>query len=39
MDKERLKEQWLKEERAAHIQGWDFSHIQGYVKRRCVRLE
>lgn len=29
MDKERLKEQWLKEERAAHIQGWDFSHIQG----------
>lgn len=24
-----LKEQWLAEERAAHIHGWDFSHIAG----------
>ncbi len=24
-----LKEEWLKEESAAHIHGWDFSHIRG----------
>lgn len=24
-----LKEQWLQEEHAAHIHGWDFSHIHG----------
>lgn len=24
-----LKEYWLKEEKAAHIHGWDFSHIAG----------
>lgn len=27
MDFARLKEQWLEEERIAHIHGWDFSHI------------
>ena len=26
---ETRKEQWLREERAAHIHGWDFSHIAG----------
>ena len=26
---ETRKEQWLREERAAHIAGWDFSHIAG----------
>lgn len=29
MNFEELKEQWLHEERIAHIHGWDFSHIQG----------
>lgn len=29
MNFEQLKEQWLQEERLAHIIGWDFSHIQG----------
>lgn len=29
MDQKRLIEQWLAEERAAHIHGWDFSHIEG----------
>lgn len=29
MEKERLKAQWLEEERCAHIRGWDFSHIRG----------
>lgn len=29
MKKENLIENWLKEEAAAHIKGWDFSHIQG----------
>ena len=29
MDKKKLKEEWLKEEKMAHIQGWDFSHIYG----------
>lgn len=29
MDFARLKEQWLEEERIAHIHGWDFSHIGG----------
>ena len=28
MDK-KLIENWLKEEKNAHIQGWDFSHIHG----------
>ena len=27
MDREALREQWLAEERIAHIHGWDFSHI------------
>ncbi len=27
MDKEKLKENWLEEERIAYIKGWDFSHI------------
>lgn len=29
MDFKQLKEQWLQEERMAHIHGWDFSHIDG----------
>ena len=29
MNKNELKEEWLKEEKAAHICGWDFSHIYG----------
>ena len=29
MDLEALKAQWLREERDAHIRGWDFSHIEG----------
>ena len=29
MDKNKLKEEWLKEEKKAHIHGWDFSHIYG----------
>ena len=29
MDKKKLKEEWLKEEKMAHIHGWDFSHIYG----------
>ena len=29
MHLELLKMQWLQEERAAHIHGWDFSHIEG----------
>lgn len=29
MNKEELKAVWKKEEEAAHIHGWDFSHIQG----------
>ena len=29
MDKKKLKKEWLKEEKMAHIQGWDFSHIYG----------
>ncbi len=29
MDREILKKQWLAEEAAAHIHGWDFSHIDG----------
>lgn len=29
MDYQRLKAQWLAEEQAAHIHGWDFSHIDG----------
>lgn len=29
MNKVLLKQQWLEEEKAAHIHGWDFSHIHG----------
>ena len=29
MELERLKRQWLSQERQAHIHGWDFSHIAG----------
>ncbi|TGY91271.1 class I SAM-dependent methyltransferase [Petralouisia muris] len=29
MEKEALKKIWLQEEEAAHIHGWDFSHING----------
>lgn len=29
MDKEALLGHWLEEEKAAHVHGWDFSHIHG----------
>lgn len=29
MDIQALREQWLAEEAAAHIHGWDFSHLRG----------
>ena len=29
MDESKLREIWKKEEKAAHIHGWDFSHIDG----------
>lgn len=29
MDRNALYQQWLEEERIAHIHGWDFSHIEG----------
>ena len=29
MDKTILWNQWLEEERIAHIHGWDFSHLNG----------
>ena len=29
MDQQKLIEQWLQEEQAAHIHGWDFSHLDG----------
>lgn len=29
MEREKLLKQWLQEEEAAHIHGWDFSHISG----------
>ena len=29
MDELKLREIWKKEEEAAHIHGWDFSHING----------
>ncbi len=28
MDKNKLKQEWLEEEKIAHIKGWDFSHIK-----------
>lgn len=28
MNKDRLKQTWLEEEKTAHIKGWDFSHIK-----------
>lgn len=34
MKKEKLIEDWLKEEAAAHIKGWDFSHIQGRYEEK-----
>lgn len=32
LSKEALLESWLQEEEAAHIHGWDFSHIKGKFK-------
>lgn len=32
MNFEKLREEWLAEERAAHIRGWDFSHINARYK-------
>lgn len=29
MNKTELQKKWLKEEKSAHIHGWDFSHIEG----------
>ena len=29
MTPEQLREGWKREEQAAHIHGWDFSHIRG----------
>ena len=29
MDQKKLIQSWLEEERAAHIHGWDFSHLDG----------
>lgn len=29
MNKDLLRQQWLEEEKVAHIHGWDFSHIYG----------
>ena len=29
MNKEQLLNEWLEEEKVAHIHGWDFSHIHG----------
>mgnify|MGYP000264224423 CR=1 FL=1 len=29
MNKEQLRKEWLEEQQAAHIHGWDFSHIHG----------
>lgn len=29
MNKEQLLKEWLEEEKAAHIHGWDFTHIYG----------
>ena len=34
MKKEKLIENWLKEEAAAHIKGWDFSYIQGRYEEK-----
>lgn len=34
MKKEKLIENWLEEEAAAHIKGWDFSHIQGRYEEK-----
>lgn len=33
MNIEKLKEQWKNEEDAAHIHGWDFSHLQGRYEK------
>ena len=32
MNTDELKQMWLKEREAAHIHGWDFSHINGRYK-------
>lgn len=29
MNEHELKKAWMEEEEAAHIHGWDFSHIHG----------
>lgn len=34
-DQNLWKQQWLAEEEAAHVRGWDFSHLDG----RCVDME
>lgn len=37
MDK-KLIENWLEEEKNAHIQGWDFSHIHGRYEEENIYL-
>lgn len=37
MKKEEQMERWLREEAAAHIHGWDFSHIEGRYEEETDR--
>ena len=38
MNKEQLLNEWLEEEKAAHIHGWDFSHIHGKYEEGIIYL-
>ena len=38
MNKEQLLKEWLEEEKAAHIHGWDFTHILGNMRRKMICL-
>lgn len=40
MNKEQLLKEWLEEEKAAHIHGWDFTHIYilGNMRRKMICL-
>lgn len=38
MNKEQLLNEWLKEEKVAHINGWDFSHLQDMICRRSPHI-
>ena len=37
MNQEQLRAIWRKEEQAAHIHGWDFSHIRGRYEEEACR--